>query len=185
MLEVEMKFPAADLAAVGRALQALGARHLLIREEVDQYFNAPDRDFAKTDEAVRIRQVDGTGRLTYKGPKLDAQTKTRHEVEVPLRPGPDAVAAAREFLQGLGYKPVAAVRKVRTIYHLDWAGFTAEASLDEVLGVGTFVELEILAPPERLEPAKQAVQALAAKLGLTNSERRSYLELWLEKHHGA
>ena len=45
----------------------------------------PCRDFAQTDEALRIRTVGDTSFVTYKGPKLDATTKTRRELELPLR----------------------------------------------------------------------------------------------------
>ena len=55
-----------------------------------------------------------------------------------------------------------------------------EICLDEVEGVGRFVELEILAPEEQLQEARRIVQELATTLGLNRSERRSYLELLLE-----
>jgi len=43
------------------------------------------------------------------------------------------------------------------------------------------VELEIMAPEEQLEAAKAVVLSVAAQLGLTESERRSYLQLFLSK----
>ena len=48
-------------------------------------------------------------------------------------------------------------------------------------GVGSFAELEIIAPASALEPAKAILLALAADLGLSGSERRSYLEMLLSK----
>ena len=71
----------------GRQLAAWGAVARPAREDTDHYFNAPDRDFAQTDEAFRLRRI-GTGELlTYKGPKRDADTKTRTEVELRLADG--------------------------------------------------------------------------------------------------
>ena len=47
--------------------------------------------------------------------------------------------------------------------------------------VGCFVELELQANDENLEAAKRTISKLAADLNLGPSERRSYLEMLLEK----
>jgi adenylate cyclase class 2 len=184
MLEIEMKFPVTDFATLRRRLADWGASAPATREDVDQYVNAPDRDFARTDEALRLRRIGPHNFVTYKGPKLDAQTKTRTEIEVPLA---DGDAAARDFaalLTHLGYRPTAVVRKRRTIYHLERQGFDMEVCLDEVEQVGTFVELEIQAPEEALEQGRRVLLETAAELGLGASERRSYLELLLNRTAG-
>ncbi len=185
MLEVEMKFPIADVAPLEEKLRAAGARRGEQRQEQDQYFNAPDRDFAKTDEALRIRRIGEKNIITYKGPKKDLQTKTRTELEVPLQAGPRTAEDAVAVLTHLGYRFVAVIRKQRTIWHLERAGYDVEICLDRVQGVGDFVELEIVAAESSLDAARQAVLNLAQDLGLTSTERRSYLEMWLAKHHGA
>ncbi len=82
--EVEMKFPAADLAELESRLAGLGATIAAPQSEVDVYFAHPARDFAKTDEALRIRRKGSLNFITYKGPKIDAATKTRREIELPL-----------------------------------------------------------------------------------------------------
>jgi adenylate cyclase class 2 len=184
MLEVEMKFPVADFAPLERCLAEWGARADASRQDADHYVNAPDRDFAKTDEALRLRRTGPASFVTYKGPKCDAQTKTRTEIEVPLAEGDAAADGFLRVLSHLGYRPVAVVRKRRRIFHLEWASFPLEICLDEVEGLGRFVELEILTPEERLEEARAAVLRLATVLGLTVSERRSYLDLLLEKASG-
>ena len=179
MLEVEMKFPVESFAAVEARLAEWGAGELARRTEVDHYFNAPDRDFARTDEAFRLRRIGSANLATYKGPKVDAQTKTRTEIEVPLAHG-DAVADDfRRLVEHLGYKPVAVVRKARRLFHLTRGAFPLEVCLDEVEHVGRFVELEIQAPEERLAEAREALLQTAAALGLHHSERRSYLEMLL------
>ncbi len=181
MLEVEMKFPAPDAAALTQRLAEWGAVADPPRTDADHYFNAPDRDFARTDEALRLRRIGPANFVTYKGPKRDAQTKTRTEVEVPLAEG-DAVAADfARLLTHLGYRPVAVVRKRRQVHHLERGGFPVEVCVDEVEGVGRFAELEILVPEDRLNEARTVLQETAAALGLSGSERRSYLELLLEK----
>jgi adenylate cyclase class 2 len=181
VLEVEMKFPVADFAALERRLAEWGARADAPRTDADHYVNAPDRDFGRTDEALRLRRTGSANCVTYKGPKRDAQTKTRTEIEVPLADGDAAADGFLRILTHLGYGLVAVVRKRRRIFHLEWASFPLEVCLDEVEGLGPFVELETLTPEDRLDEARTVVLRLAAALGLTASERRSYLELLLAK----
>jgi adenylate cyclase class 2 len=179
MLEVEMKFPVADFAPLEGQLTRLGARAAETLQEADHYFNAPDRDFARTDEALRLRRVGPANRITYKGPRHDTQTKTRREIEIPLAEGTAAAEGFIQLLTHLGYRPVAVVRKLRRTFQLNWDGLTVEACLDEVQGVGHFVELEVLVPEDSLKAAQTGLLSLAAALNLAASERRSYLEMLL------
>jgi adenylate cyclase class 2 len=104
MLEVEVKFAVDDLPALAGKVEERGAIFLGRHSEADQYFRPPDRDFAKTDEALRIRQIGDTTRITYKGPRLDASTKTRTEIEVPLGDGKAARASVVHLLEALGFQ---------------------------------------------------------------------------------
>jgi adenylate cyclase class 2 len=185
MLEIEMKFPVADFAALERRLHEWGAGAATAREDADEYFNAPDRDFARTDEALRLRRIGAANYVTYKGPKRDAQTKTRTEIEVRLADGDQVAHDFAAVLKHLGYRPTAVVRKRRSVYHLKREGFDLEVCLDDVQQVGRFVELEIQAPEEALEQGRSALMQTAAELGLTTSERRSYLEMLLSKTAGS
>jgi adenylate cyclase class 2 len=179
--EVEQKFPTPDFAAIERKLVALGGEFAAPIEQVDRYFAHPARDFAKTDEALRIRRTGEENRITYKGPKLDLQTKTRQEMELPLPPGRQAAEDFSALLVALSFRRVAEVHKRRRKLHFAWQGFEVEASLDEVERVGRFVELEIVADQQQLDAARQSLLALAQELGLEKTERRSYLELLLEQ----
>ncbi len=181
MLEVEMKFANVDFPRLERQLAEGGAHEKTVRNDADHYFNAPDRDFARTDEALRMRRIGTANFVTYKGPKRDAQTKTRTEIEVPIAEGDEAAMNFARLLQHLGYRAVAVVRKRRRVFHWKRDGFDLEVCLDEVEGLGRFAELEIQAPEERLEAARAVLLQTAALLGLTQSERRSYLELLLSR----
>ncbi len=179
--EVEQKHPVADVAAVVARLTARGVTLGATIEQSDQYFAHPCRDFATTDEALRIRTAGGRSFVTYKGPKLDAATKTRRELELPLdRQDADGSQLA-ELLVALGFTPVAVVRKKRRPFELPYEGRIVEGALDDMEGVGTFVELELRADEAGLEEAKRLISALAAELELGPSERRSYLEMLLER----
>lgn len=174
--EVEQKHRVADSAALLRRLAERGATLGLPLAQADEYFNHPCRDFAQTDEALRIRTVGDASVVTYKGPKLDATTKTRRELELPLAVGHAEFA---ELLMALGFQPVLTVRKLRRPFELDHQGRKVHGAWDEVDGVGTFVELELVADEAGLLEAKRIIALLAEELQLGPSERRSYLELLL------
>lgn len=184
MLEIELKFPVAEFGPIQSKLASWQARPEPVIDEVDHYFNAPDRDFARTDEAFRLRRIGARNFITYKGPKQPGLVKTRTELEVPLADGAEVAEAYGRLVEKLGYRPAAVVRKQRAIWHFRRAGFDLQACLDEVAEVGRFVELEIVAAPERRGEAERLLQALAAELGLHHSERRSYLEMVLERRGG-
>src|SRR5690348_13935461 len=139
MLEVEVKYRIADRDRLIARLQELGAEAFEERTDEDFYYNAPDRDFKQTDEAVRLRRIGIANRLTYKGPKRDAATKTRTEIEVPLGDGDEIAADMGRLLTNLRYRPVAVVSKRRAVYHLTRGGFAVEACVDDVDRVGAFV----------------------------------------------
>jgi adenylate cyclase, class 2 len=184
--EVEQKFPVDNLAAVERKLGSRGAQIGPRVVEVDRYFNHPARDFAETDEAVRIRRKGEEHFITYKGPKIDQTTKTRREIELALADDPSpgdksTVEAWSELLTSLGFRVVAEVRKTRRRAEVEHEGRTVEATLDEVDGLGEFVELELVAEEDGLDAARACLASLAESLGLAGSERRSYLELLLAR----
>jgi len=177
--EVEQKFPVDDLADVQSRLTELGAAISSPQEEWDLYFVHPVRNFARTDEALRIRRKKDFYAITYKGPKIDQTTKTRHEIELPLGDTAEVALQWVELLKALGFSPLAEVRKSRRKAWVKWDNRQVEVSLDRVEQLGAFVELELVVEPAELEAAKAVVASLAERLGLRNSERRSYLELLL------
>jgi adenylate cyclase, class 2 len=178
--EVELKFPLANPSDVLARLARLGVVAASSIAQVDRYFNHPARDFCVTDEAFRIRSVGDANCVTYKGPIVDATTKMRHEIEVSFADGPDAASQMAEVWQSLGFRFVREVRKTRTPLTLDWQQRVYVLALDDVPPLGTFLEIELLADEAGRDAARDAILALARELNLTNSERRSYLELLLE-----
>src|ERR1700730_14968125 len=142
MLEVEMKFPGADLSTLERRLADSGAVEEQTLDEADHYFNAPDRDFARTDEALWLRRIGASTFVAYNRSEGDPQTKTRTEVEVPLATGDTTAEAFARLLVHLGYRPVAVVRKRRRTFRLKRNGFELEIALDDVEKVGQDAELD-------------------------------------------
>jgi adenylate cyclase class 2 len=174
MIEVEVKVKA-DHSKIRPLLLEIGASKIGVEEQSDIYFAAPYRDFAKTDEALRIRSLGGQSVLTYKGPKLDKVSKTRVEIETPV----DGTAAAKIF-HSLGFIEAGAVRKKREIFR---AG-ELTVCLDAVEGLGEFLEVEIdVADNEDLASSRAKLFDFLYKFGLNEKDsiRTSYLEMLLEK----
>ena len=172
MLEVEAKAHLPEPERIIPLIIELGGREIYFTVQRDTYYRHPNRDFARTDEALRIREEEGRSFITYKGPKRDADTKAREELEVPLVDPRDLGA----LLLRLGFEPVAVVEKRRRGYLVG----TLEVTVDEVKGLGFFLEVEAKNCDD-LEEGKVRVLGLMDALGLDRMERRSYLELLLER----
>jgi len=176
MYEVEVKV-AADLDSVAERLDGLGAEHTGDVVQVDTYYDAPHRDFAETDEALRVRRETRDGeteaRITYKGPLVEAESKTREEFET----GVDDGAVADDIFANLGFTPAATVTKDRSFYRYD--GYTI--TLDVVEDVGEFVEVETETDEDGVETAREGAYDVLRELALDPSEqlRTSYLGLLL------
>jgi len=177
MIEIEVKVRA-DHSKARSILMKIGAVELGVEVQSDVYFAAPYRDFAKTDEALRIRSLDGQAVLTYKGPKLDGISKTRKEFETPVDEAPTI-----EILHALGFSEAGVVRKKREVFK---AG-EITVCLDAVEGLGEFLEVEIVAENENeLETSRTKLFELLKEFGAgeKDSIRTSYLEMVLEKNKG-
>jgi len=171
MIELEIKVPCPDLNGLERRLKELGAEHVEDLDQEDVYFSHPVRDFGATDEALRLRRENDRSRITYKGPKMDVDTKMREEIEL----GVEDLSHMSSVLERVGFKPFLRVAKSRTVYSYQ----DVEICLDRVEGLGDYVELEY--EGEDLVAGKEKIMLLKRQLGLKGNERRSYLELIMEK----
>ena len=199
MYEVELKLRA-DHESVRAALDDAGATLDRRVRQVDTYYDAPHRDFAETDEALRLREevrerlgksgpesatgseeradvadAESTTRVTYKGPLVEAKSKTREEHETAVADGDEAAG----ILAGLGFEPAAVVEKDRTFFTLD--GYTV--SLDRVDGLGEFVEIEAeTAESDDIGEVREGAADVLRRLGFDPDDqiRTSYLGLLLD-----
>ena len=186
--EVEVKVPINDEKAIERVIIKAGGKRLNSEYQSDLYYDHPCRSFSQTDEAIRIRAREPEDdlplptseyaaiELTYKGPKVDKTTKTRLE----FTSGISNFEAITSLLQHTGFKLVATIKKHRVFFDID--GITV--SIDNVEGVGTFVELELVAQSEKdMHDAKNRILSLVRQLGFDpmSMVRDSYLELYLSR----
>lgn len=172
MIEVEVK--AQVEPEVEEKLLDIGAYFMGSEDHVDIYYNPPGRDFAKSDEALRIR-CGSKIFLTYKGPKIENVSKTRREVEVEVMDS----QSMDELLKAIGFREVGKVVKRRKGYRVE----EFKVFLDSVVGLGTFLEIEAYAMSQG-EIGEKVLRAfrLLEKIGVPRSAatRESYLEMLLK-----
>ena len=134
---VEIKARASDLAAIRKELRALGAVQSAELTQTDTFFEVPGR-------RLKLREFgDGRGELIsyvrddQRGPKVSNYV-------VADVSSPDALRDA--LTHALGVRGV--VRKRRTLFLLG----QTRIHLDEVEGLGTFVEFEVVLRDDQPEP---------------------------------
>ena len=174
MIEVEIKLPLFRRSVTERTLTAFGFKPGNLVKESDFYFTSDFHDFMKTDDNFNTRETASF--LTYKGAKLDTVSTTRKELETRI----DDAETTREILISLGYKRLYPVTKLRQYYHKGMM----TACVDQVEGLGSFLELEILVNTlEEKENALQSIEALLLDMGssLRETTRKSYLAMLLSK----
>ncbi|ADL19617.1 Adenylate cyclase [Acidilobus saccharovorans 345-15] len=170
-VEVKLRVPCSQLELIAnRAIQAGGKVEGPL-EEIDVYYQHPCRDLKVSDEALRVRYVNGSPRsITYKGPREAGQFKARREVIVDVGSDPDVL------LRQLGFEPAIRVSKARTYIRLG----NVELTLDNVEGLGCFVEVESLRGKD--EDVSAAIKALDIRGEVVN---RTYAELVAELSSGS
>lgn len=171
MIEVEVKAKIDSFEEMEKRLENLGALKSKKEFQEDIYFASPIVDFAQTDEALRIRTTNNNIFITYKGPKLNKDAKTRKEVEMNI----ESAGKAKDIFEEIGFKEVRTVRKNRQYYTYE----NFEISLDDVEGLNPYMEIEIsLEDGKDYDDAQKSIFELFEKLGITEGfERTSYLEL--------
>ena len=171
MIEVEVKAKIDSFEEMEKRLENLGAIKSKKEFQEDIYFASPIVDFAQTDEALRIRTTNNNIFITYKGPKLNKDAKTRKEVEMTI----ESAVKAKDIFEEIGFKEVRTVRKNRKYYNYE----NFEISLDDVEGLNPYMEIEIsLEDGNDYDDAQKSIFELFEKLGVTEGfERTSYMEL--------
>jgi len=170
-LELEAKIRVDSRDAVRRRLRSLGARWVYEVLETNRIFDTPDQRLFHQGCGLRVRSCRGAGQvpaatLTYKGPPRAAALKSREELETHVG-DPDQTGA---ILQAVGFKPVITFEKRREEWELD--GLPVE--LDEVPGLGCFVEIE--------GPDEPSVNRIRERLDLADHPtiRESYVALLID-----
>jgi adenylate cyclase class 2 len=182
--EIESKYRLADQGAALRLeLSRLGATSTAGFVVADTYLSHPSKNFGATGEAFRIRREGSHNLLTYKGPKMAAVgVKTRTEIEIGLTEGSASFDDAKSMFTAMGFAEVLTVEKFREPFKLVFQGQEMTVVLDNAGELGYFAEVElVIEDPSEVAQAEQRIKALAAELGLTRYEPKSYLRMWIER----
>jgi len=139
-VEIEAKMKVDDLGLVRDRLKAAGATPIGEYLERNVFFDTADRSLLTADQGLRIRLAQGTGggdpvcTITFKGPRLHGQLKSREETEVTVGNYDNAVT----LLKCLGYGRVLSFEKRRQ----SWSIGGCRVELDELPHLGPYVEIE-------------------------------------------
>jgi adenylate cyclase class 2 len=155
-IEIETKIKVESLDEIAVRLDALGAKLLYELSQVDTYFDDTEESLFASDCGLRLRrEVTGEGQklfLTYKGPRLEAQFKSRREIEIEV----SDFAPAAELLNALDFKKTLVFEKRRRV----WKILDCEICLDELPLLGSFIEIE--------GPGEQKVAEVLEKMSLAH-----------------
>ena len=149
---LEVKARHADLRAAAAAVERLGARGPAVEDQTDTYFRVPHG-------RLKLREIAGAAAelIWYERPDRSAARTSAYQI-VPV---PDPGLLQSVLAAALGVR--GQVRKRRTIYL--W--HNVRIHLDEVAGLGTFVEFEaVLSPGEDERTARARLEELGRLLGL-------------------
>lgn len=178
MIEVEVKIRVNDINSLISLFLDKGFERESYVEEIDTYYTSKFHDFKANDEALRIRTscnlVSGKieSFVTYKGKKLDDISMSRLELETGVM---DAEVMDRIFTS-IGLIPVTPVKKKR----LSLTKGNITACIDDVEGLGGFLELEIIVEDESMRKSALAdIEIILNTLGLCMADtiRTSYLSM--------
>lgn len=180
--EVELKFHVDDPGELASRLAVIGFQQVDVQQHEDVYLRHPCRDFAATDEAFRIRRVNDSACLTYKGPRSTSIVKTREELELSI--DGSSVEQWKSLMNRLGFQQVVPVRKRRQVFaqrsQAEFSGI--HVTIDCVEQLGTFAEIEIVVSEVKdLPEAESRVIGLAQRLELHRRQPQSYLSMLLER----
>jgi adenylate cyclase class 2 len=175
-IEMEAKLKVESLDPTREKLRSLGATPAGRRLETNALFDLEGGLLRKGGKAVRVRtrrdleNGDTDAILTFKGPRLEGQFKSREEIETHVA-DPKAMIA---ILEALGYRQALSFEKKRESWEIDGC----HVELDDVPHFGSFVEIE--------GPGEKEIAAVQSRLGLESlaAVKTSYVRMmadWIKK----
>ncbi len=179
-IEIEIRLPLHNPEEVKEFLYKNGEIVAKDLEQRDTYFNPSHRDFLKPKypfEWLRLRETGKGAFITYKHYYPENVERTDYCDEFESRV--DNVTSLRNIFDNLGMKELVVVEKTRNSWMLDGV----EISLDDVKGLGYFIELEA---KKEFEDPKDGKRFLFDVLGRLNAKvgkekLKGYPSMILEK----
>ena len=131
-----------------RKIDEKGYKFLEQIVEEDTYFTDKAMSFVKERVCLRTRKTnDNRLELTFK-PRTDSLTEQYGKKEINIELKIEDYQDIKFMLNSLGFDEYVSFKKDRTVYTKRINGFQHNIMIDKIEGVGSFVELEILANNE-------------------------------------
>lgn len=177
-MEIEVKYPLNNTKEVIARLEQLGAQEGILRDmQEDIYFTPAHRDFLDGDvvsEWLRLRKGKGGESVTFKRylPLGSRYADHCDEYESTI----SDIKAMELMFEALDMKEIVRVHKERSTWRLE----DTEVALDNVKGLGDFLEIEYKGEGT-LEEARAHLQEVLQKLGakVGEEDKRGYPYLLL------
>lgn len=189
MKEIELKaqYDSSKRPDLEQYLKEHGFQEVCSFNQQDEYFNHPERDFRITDEALRIRREQHDNEavhccLTYKEANDSRIGQSRRELETRV----EDEHKMRRILLALGFRSVAEVKKRRKEFKKE----DLTVCLDELDGLGNYIELEVILPETQTElksATENRLRELLSELSFIRPlvEPLTYLELVMGFREGS
>ena len=178
--EIELKFPLKNKEAVLAKLESLVGEPGQVVTQKDTYFNPPHRDFLEPEhvsEWLRIRETEKGATINYKNwhKEDNVESVKADEYETSI----DEPEAMDRIFDVLQFKKLIVVEKKRQT----WDYKDVEIAIDEVIDLGSFIEIEAKGNFESEEAAEKHLYDILKELGAEVGEQdfKGYPMLLLEK----
>ena len=156
MRNIELKARLADPRAARQTAEALATKRLGVQEQVDTYFPCPHG-------RLKLRQIDGLSSQLVWYARPDRQGPKASDYRLVPVSNPETLKAA--LTAALGVQCVVRKRREIFLYH------NVRIHLDEVAGLGSFLEFEAVLGPEVDDTAGRAqVDELVARFGIGQAD---------------
>lgn len=179
-VEVELKFPLLNHEALAGKLDVVAKREKQGELQKDSYYTPEHRDFIAEKpvrEWLRVRESENNCSLTYKNWHKEKNRNTVSCDEFETRVS-DA-EALKKILESLDFKRVVFVEKKRST----WKYKEAEIAVDDVAGLGFFIELEATGEFADIQAAEKRLHEILLEIGAETGEQdfEGYAYLLLKK----
>lgn len=167
MIEVEVKVAISEeeKSKLVEEMRSLCPSERVHEEEEEDIFfvSSYDPSFG-IDKTLKLRRSSDRTKLIFKNKRAMKNLKGNVEVEVGIEKGSEDNILC--LLRGLGFRESVVVKKKRTSFHLD--GCTV--NLDDVMGLGSFLEVEVLVDENEVDKAYQRIASVLSALGLSHKK---------------
>lgn len=146
----------------------------LVSEEVeeDTYFSDQELNFVKNRVCLRTRKInDDHLELTYK-PKSTEETEKFGKKEVNIELNVKDYEDIKYIIKQLGYIEYVSFKKYRTTYSKNVNGIERNIMIDELKGIGKFIEFEVLSEKEDKQKMLSELENFLGEFECSNLEKK-------------